>query len=286
MNFRDLQRMSVVRGYWDKAGDDGTSAGGGTGDNVDNGGATQGGKTGKSDDGKGKSGISDREAELIKENMQKKAKIGELTAQIADLEAKLKAFDGIDLEQVKTLIEEKKEAERKQLEAKGEWDKLKEQLVTQHQVKEKELKSQLAARDAQIAELKTTIDNLTVGHAFDNSIYIKEKTFLTPTKARVFYGNYFEVENGQVIPYDKPRGAQGRTPLIDASGNALSFEDAIEKIIELDPEKDAILRSKMQPGAGSGTTLSRKAPDNPDKAELRGIDKIRIGLRERAKQTG
>jgi hypothetical protein len=282
MNFEHLRRMLVARGYWDEAGEDGAAAGGGTG-------AAAGDGTGdsaKSGDDKSKSGVSDREAELLKENMQKKSKIGELTNQIADLETRLKAFDGIDLEQVKSLIREKEEAEQKRLEAKGEWDKLKEQLVTQHQAKERELMDQLGARDAQLAQYKAAIDNLTVGHAFDNSVYVKGETLLTPSKARILYGDYFEVDNGKVVPYDKPRGAEGRTPLIDASGNALAFEEAIKKIVELDPEKDAILRAKMQPGAGSTTTPARKAPEDPNKTELRGVDKIRIGLAQRAKQGG
>src|SRR5690606_39501712 len=74
---------------------------------------------------------SDAEAQLLKEVMEKKEALKKakdaakaLEDQKKELESKLARFDGIDLDEVQTLIKEKKERELAKLEEKGEWDRL------------------------------------------------------------------------------------------------------------------------------------------------------------------
>jgi hypothetical protein len=54
-----------------------------------------------------------------------------------------------------------------------------------------------------------------------------------------------------VVAYDKPAGATDRTVLVDGSGNPLSFDKAIERIVDADPDRDTLRKSKMRAGAGS-----------------------------------
>lgn len=77
-----------------------------------------------------KHSVSDAEAKLIKEVMEKKAQIKEQTEKLASLQKTIEGFGGVDA--IKALIDEKakaeaakKEADKEALEKKGEWDKLK-----------------------------------------------------------------------------------------------------------------------------------------------------------------
>lgn len=280
----------IKRGYWDKAGDgtDGGSSGGsgddsGSGDDGDDAGDTSDGDTSDNDKGKGKGGAegddnspSAETKKLLLEVMKKKEAIKTLTNQLGEVNTALKAWEGLDPEEVRNLVKQKKDAETKALEAKGEWDKLKAQMNEENQ-------KVLNAKDARIAELEeklglngSLIEKLTVGHAFDNSKFIAEELILTPRKARTVYGSYFENENGQIVGYDKPRGDSGRVQLVDGKGDPLSFEAALKKLVDSDPDRDTLIRSKAKPGAGSRTETD--APPANSGTAKSGLERIRAGL--------
>lgn len=203
-----------------------------------------------------KTGMTDAEHKLLKEVMDKKAQIKEQADKINQLEAVTKALDELGgLDAIKQMVQAKKDAEKKDLEARGEWDKLKTQMAEEHLKATKGLNDQIAELQGKLKAEEHKVAELTVGAAFANSDFLKSKTILTPSKARVIYANHFDIgTDGSVIAYDKPRGQAGRTALVDAVGNGLGFEAAIEKIIMADPEHDTLLRSKGSTGSGSGTT--------------------------------
>lgn len=282
----------IRRGYWDKA-DDGTggSAGGGSSDGGDDGdGASDGGDTnGNTDDDPGDgdddpssgNGPSEKEAELIKEVMKKKDAIKDLKKQVSDLTSSLSKWDGFDADDVKQLLQEKKSAETKKLEAKGEWDKLKSQMNDAHAAEIASLKAQIEEMKNGLGTKDATIEKLTIGHSFDGSKFISEELTLTPRKARVIYGSHFDIEDGQVVGYDKPRGESGRTQLVDGKGDPLGFEAALQKIVDADPDRDNLIRSKMKPGANS-KSAGDKAPKG-EAVKLKGLDRINQALNEQTK---
>lgn len=236
---------------------------------------------GKTDDGKGqetdptekKTGMSEAEAELLKENMAKKKQLKELQEENATLK---KQFEGIDPEAARTALGKIKEAETKELERKGEWDRLKEIMVKDHQTELDKITKERDELKAEISRRDTAIDDLTIGNGFGNSSYIKDNTILSPSKARVLFGNHFEIENGQIVGYDKPKGAADRTTLIDAkTGQNLSFDQAIEKIISADPDKDDLLKSNVKPGGGSKTEPVKVDTNMPKTT----VEKIAAGLK-------
>lgn len=221
---------------------------------------------------------TDSEAKLIKEVMAKKEQIAEQGKKIQELEANLSAFNelgGIDA--LKKMVETQRAAEKMELEKKGEWDKLKEQMVAEHDKATAGLKQEITDLKSQILAEKNKVSELTVGSAFSGSEYLKNKTILTPAKARIIYGGHFDIsETGQVVAYDKPRGTEGRTPLVDQSGNGVSFEVAIERIIAADPDRDSMLRAPGKQGSGSGT---EGAPNKPVKTKTKSsLDMIASGL--------
>lgn len=225
---------------------------------------------------KKKTAPSDAEAALLKEVMQKKEEAKKAKDEAAALAAKLKEFEGIDPVAIRKLVEEQKAAEEKALEAKGEWETLKKQMNEQQA-------QQLAAKDAELAAAKEALANLnrqiadaTIGNSFGNSQYIRDELVLTPVKARAVFGSHFEIQDGNVVAYDKPAGVKSRAMLVDVKGDPLGFEEAIRKIVEADSEQDHLLKSKMKPGAASSTTGGKTVPET--KVELTGSARIAAAL--------
>ena len=283
MRFNPMQLIS--RGYWDQA-DDGTGQGGGTGGGSGDGqgdGDGQGTGQGGSGDGQGTGGTrpSDAEAKLLREIMDKKDKLRATQAQVDELSKKLKDFDGIDPVQVRQLLADMEAKKVSDLEAKGQWDALKGQMVTQHAKQVEELGAKLSDAQQATATLQAQIAELTVGNAFGNSTYIASKLDLPPAKIRVLFGSHFEQVDGKVIGYNKPAGEAGRAPLVGADGEALSFDEALDRLVQADPDKDRLLKSQMKPGAASGTA-GGAAPVKQE-ANLSGRERIMAGLLARKK---
>ena len=227
---------------------------------------------------------SDAEAKLLKDAMKHKTRASELEEQLAQANEKLKAVEGIDLEKARTVLAEQEEKERKRLEAQGDYERLTKQMGERHSAEKNTLQAQIEENSRNNNTLKQQIAELTVGSAFSQSKFVLEDLTLTPTKARVIYGSHFEFKDGKVVGYDKPAGASDRTVLVSSTGEPLGFEDAMQKIIEADPDRDQLIRSKMRAGAGSSTsTKSAKAASTFQSAPLSSVDKISAGLRALAK---
>lgn len=222
--------------------------------------------------------VSDKEAELVKEVMSKKKVIGELQSTITRLQDDLKRFDGIDPDAVKTMLEKQKQEQEQELERKGEYDRLKAQMIENHKREIGELNERISSIQSTLESALNQNAELTVGNAFSGSVFIKDETVLTAAQTRKLYGDHFAYVDGQVVGYDKPAGSSERTILVDSVGNPLPFDEALKKVIESDPEKDTILRSKAKRGAASGTLPNTK-PFNPPK-KLSSAEKIAVGLRK------
>ncbi|HDR9086366.1 DUF6651 domain-containing protein [Burkholderia vietnamiensis] len=261
------------------AGGEGGGAGDGGGKNK----GGQGGEGGQGDPARaGKP--SDAEAALLREVMDKKTKLKETSEELARANARLAEFDGLDAKELRELVKQRKEAETAQLEAKGAWDALKSQMVEQHNAELKSRDERVTAAEQRVAELQSQIAELSVGNAFGNSKFISEELTLSPAKARRVYGAHFEFQEGAVVAFDKPAGAKNRTVLVDAKGEPLGFEAAIAKLVDLDPDKDSLRKSKLKPGVGS-TTGGKQTPNAaPDLAQPQtGRSKIAAGLAARNK---
>ena len=289
MKFRNMMLK-----YYSPAGEDGEGGGGGgsggeggQGGEGGEGGEPPAGKEPGAEGGKGGEGgegdkpkLSDNEAQLLKDMMKHKETAKSEKAARKALEAKLKEFEGIDPTAVRELLAKQQKAQEEELEKKGQWDALKQNMIKAHGEDKAKLEARIAELEGAVKTRDNTIDELTIGSQFGNSKFLKEETTLaSAAKARALYGNHFELVDGVLTAFDKPKGAQNRAPLVDASGNALDFDSAMRKIIESDPDKDALLRTAAKPGAGSG----QKAAIPPKKAgavqeDATSVDKIASGL--------
>lgn len=286
MNMR-LQQLLMRHRLFNAAGADGADGGGG--------GAGSGGSEGTNkDDGQGKTGTepkageqgsddskgkpSDAEAKLLKEVMDKKQKLKDAEAALAQVNAKLKEFEGIDPAAVRALLKEKEVAEQKKLEEQGEWEKLKTQMAEAHQRELQAREQEVSNTKAQNQTLAQQIADLTVGNAFGNCKFISEELVLTPAKARTVYGSHFEFKDGQIVGYDRPVNDPKRAPLVDGKGDPLPFSDSLKKIIDADPDRDQILKSKAKPGAGSRTDATKGSNTPAGTKDLSSRDRIKAGL--------
>jgi len=218
---------------------------------------------------------SDQEAKLIKEVMQKKEA---LQRQQAEFDAFKKQYEGIDPVAVKAMLDAQKEAETKALEAKGEWDRLKLRMADEHGKQTKTLQEQIDALKGELGAKDGAINELSVGSSFAQSPFIAGELTLTPSKARVVYSSHFELVDGKVVGYDKPKGAANRTALVDSLGNPVAFDEALRKIVDTDPDKDSLLKSKVKPGADSHSK-NGVVVKSQQQGEQSSLSKIQQGLK-------
>lgn len=297
-----IQRLMKLHRLMDAAGEGGSDAGGtGTGAGAGEGaggeagdkgqgegagagaGEGQGSGSGEGEGDQGKAKPSDAEAKLLKEVMDRKRALETANQQLSQANAKLKDFEGLDIAKVRQMLADAEEAERKQAEARGDYEKLKKQMADSHATEKTTLQSQVEAAAQANAQLQKQIADLTVGGSFSQSSFIGEDLTLPVSKARALYGSHFEFKDGAVVGFDKPAGAADRAPLVNAAGNPLSFDEALRKIVDADPDKDQLYRSKVKPGAGSTTTKAKVVERNEN---LTGIARIEQGLKNIAKQSG
>jgi hypothetical protein len=269
-------------------------SGSGGGNEGGNESGNEGGEGGKQNQGND-DGSKKEAAKLARELAGKNKALDTAKQELATIQDQLKKFDGIDPEAVRALLadkaaaeEAKKKAEEDRLKAAGDFEALKARMASQHQ---KELDNERKAREA--AEAQTTalnrrIHELTIGASFQASTFLREETLLPPAKARRAFEDHFEVqEDGQVIGYDRPAGSKDRVPLVDARGRPLPFDEAIKQIVEADPDRDHLLKSKVRPGSGqvpgSGGSQQRQNTNanNEGGEGLKGVAAIAAALKKR-----
>lgn len=202
-------------------------------------------------------------------------------AEIARLQAIADQFAGLDPEAARKAIADAEvaqkaaaEAEKEKLKAEGNFEKLRELQAAEAEAAIKVAQDAQAAAEAAAKEAREELVKAKVETAFANSTYLQTETILPAPHAQRLYGDHVEVENGVVVVYDKPAGADKRAKIMDSKGNALPFNDAIAKLIEVDPAKDSLLKTKTFPGAGSTTTDGK-----PGTGEKSRHERIRDGLK-------
>jgi hypothetical protein len=222
---------------------------------------------------------SDAEAKLLKEVMALKTKAA---AAADELKAYKDAAGESKPDELKALIEAKKEADRLALEKRGEYDRILEQVKGEHTKEVTTLNDRIAALELQLSEKDNSLVELTVGRAFSDSPFIREKSLIPASLARKEFGAHVDIVDGAAVVYDKPRGASDRTPLVDGAGKPKSFEEGIQALYSTHPEAAALIRAAGKPGSGSNTTdLGGKKPDDQKEISA-GAGRIAAGLAARA----
>lgn len=195
------------------------------------------------------------------------AEIAQLRSDLAAARAAAAKFDGIDPEVAKANATKvaaaeaaARKAETEKATAEGNFERLRELQNEEHQ-------AQLAAasneRDAEKQRAEKAAAEAASARreaAFAKSKFFSTDTILTADRAERLYGDYVEIEDGKPVVYDAPRSASKRAVVMDAKGKPLSFDDAMKKVFENEPDKDSFLKTKVTPGAGSKTQDGKAAP--------------------------
>ncbi len=222
-----------------------------------------------------KSGLNDEAARLLKDVMKHKDRAKSLESELTSLKSVL---GDLKPEDVAKLVSQQKEQERLALEKRGEYDRIMEQVRQEHTREKGTLAEQIEALRNQLNERDQKIEEMTVGRSFSESAFIREKSKLPPSIARKEFGTHVDLVDGQVVVFDKPRGAAERTPLVDANGNYKAFEEAIAHLYATHPDSKDLLKAQGKPGAGSGNQdIGTKKPQ-PQKAQATGVNRIADAL--------
>lgn len=230
----------------------------------------------KVDDGRQKAdekGVSDEVAKLLKEQMKTKERLRAAEEEAAKRAKALEAYEGVDPAEYRKLVEEKKKADLAELERKGEYDRIIQQVREESNKKLSVVEEELQKVRDELARANESVKKMSIGNSFASSRFISEELVLSPAKVEALYGAHFDITDDGIVAYDKPRGAKERTPLVDASGSPMAFEAALEKIVRADSDFERIAKSKMKPGAKSATT-----DDEKTQPKLTGQNAILAGL--------
>jgi len=201
------------------------------------------------------------------------AKKAEAVAKRTAAAAKKRAaqFVGIDPKKARENAKKVKDAEAAQraaekaaATAEGNFERLREIQNEEHKAELEAANAKATEADARALAAEAKLAKAQVTTAFASSKFISGATVLSPIKAQRLFGDYVEFEDGDVVVYDKPKGAARRAKVMDKRGSAIPFNDAIKQVIEADDDKDTWLISKVKPG---GSSKSEDAPIKVDRGD-------------------
>ncbi len=165
-------------------------------------------------------------------------------AEADELRAKLDSYKGIDPEEYRTLKQQQEHAEQERAKKAGEFDKLKEQLVTKHQ-------TELTAAQQAKAELENRWRKTVIGRAFSDASDLfgpSGKTIYLPSDAERIFGDRVQLtDDGTLAVLD----SSGEVILDGKTGRPASFAVAMAEYIDSLPDKQYRLRGSGKTGSGS-----------------------------------
>jgi hypothetical protein len=182
----------------------------------------------------------------------------------AELESKLKLFDGIEgdpgewIEEARKAMETVRNLNDKELVDAGKVEELKQQMTEAHRRKEQELQQEIQKikdkGNSKLQQKEDQIRTLLVSNKFSQSPYFNgknKKTNLLPEIAESYFGRHFKVEedsagNLRITGYSK-----SGQPIYSMKnpGELADFDEAISAIIDEFPHKEGIMNA-VKPGSG------------------------------------
>jgi hypothetical protein len=179
------------------------------------------------------------------------------------LKAVQEKYAGFDLEEYERLASAEKDAETAKLEAAGEWDKIKVQMVEQHA-------QELSSKDAEIARLRGQLEHVQIDSKVVESIS-KAGGNVELLKPHVRSRLQLNTDDFSTTVLD----GDGRTPKVDADGNPVSIDALISEMRKSDTFASAF---KATDQSGSGSEPQKGGSDG-DTGNSGGMPKITGDLR-------
>jgi len=162
------------------------------------------------------------------------------------LEAKIKAFEGLDPEAARKALETVGNLDAKKLIDAGEVEKIRNEAKAGYDRKLEELYNPVVK---ELADLKATLHQERLSAAFAKSKYVAERLAIPADMAQAAFGSRFTPEgNGKFAA----TGLDGN-PLYSRSkpSEAPDFDEALELLVESYPYRDQILKGSGASGGGA-----------------------------------
>lgn len=171
-------------------------------------------------------------------------------------EQKLAAFGDLDPEAARDAIAKMGDVKAGKLIEQGKLDEVKAALNKDWETK---LTAEKTAREKLEAELRAE----KIGGSFSRSKFLADNLIIPSDIAEATFGRHFKVEDGQVRAYDA-NGNMLYSP--SKPGEAASFDEAFEMVVNSYPNKASILKATQKGGSGAqggdakgdGKTLTRE----------------------------
>lgn len=188
-----------------------------------------------------------------------------------EAEGKLKAFDGIDdPKAAKDALTKVANWGDKELVEAGKVEEIKAAAIAAVEEKYKPIVERASTLEAALHGEK-------IGGAFARSKFIADKIAVPADIVQARFGTNFKLEDGNVVAYD-----QSGNKLYSKSspGNAASFDEALELLVDAYPYKDSILKGTG--GSGSGKPSGQGGAGGGGKKEITRAEFEALGPMERA----
>lgn len=189
--------------------------------------------------------------------LQEEAKNHRLKAK--EYSEKLKAYDGIDPQKAAEAIALAKNLSAGDLQKKEEVERIKKETEEawklQIDAKDKSYQQLLQEKDEALNAKDAALKNVLISSQFAKSQYFTGKepqTKLTPDIAEAYFSKNFRIETVEGV--QKPVGYLGENAIYSKSkpGELADFEEAMGRIIDAYPMKDAILHKSQGSGSPGG----------------------------------
>jgi hypothetical protein len=156
-------------------------------------------------------------------------------------EASLKPFEGLDAKKAREALQTVANLDSKQLVDAGKVEEVRQEAIRATEEKYKPIESE---RDT----LRSELYNEKIGGAFARSKFIADKIAVPADLIQATFGKHFELKDGAIVAKD----ASGNPIYSDANpGKPADFEEALSKLINQYPQKDAILKGSQHQGGGA-----------------------------------
>jgi len=210
-------------------------------------------------------------SELLNEKKIESDKFSDYLSKAEDAFGKIEALSSGDLKTTQEIDKIKK--------------KLADDLTGQFSKKEKEYQEKLQGYEQKTNELSTNIFQLLVSDKFNSSKFISEKLNRSPREAKKLFGDHFKVEKtetGETKVFGYLDGEKINS--LEKPGNYADFEEALQIIIENDPDKDSLLKGSGKSGTGGGgSTGTNTMMDQYKEALKKGDMATAIALKRQMK---
>ena len=216
---------------------------------------------------------SEAEAKTYSEDYVKalRAESAKYRTKLRDTETSLASFDGLTPEQVKEMRDSIKDADTKKLEAKGEWDTLRGQLVAEHDKELIKKDSAQAELQNKITQLEAELNALVLSNEVRTQAQVAEA--INPELVEMVIKGRTKVERTEEgVRIIKIIDATGKERIDNKTGSLLTIS---QLILEMKQEQAyAHLFKGGQVGAGSSTSnVDGKQTGNPWAEATRNLTK-------------